>query len=395
MLTIIVSRGNHLLTRKGEKIMGNICIVNKKVVAKNQKLKRAQRKSRKHYQRKMFEKVSNVPKAKIRKLAELDEILFEEYKIVENKANGISLPALSKEQLIGLCKRVELTGRSGNGFPTYRKLESFQEKNGLLIINAVECDPGLVHDAWIYKNRMDEVLEGVKLIKHSLEIREVILATKEPLNHSLDIKQMKVADRFPMGYEKCLIKAVTGKDIPAGKHPAECGIVVLNLQTILAIVEAAADEKKAKEKYITIADVSEAAAKVTRVTLGDSISDIASKLFTDSQRKGKTLYTGSGALTCHAVNADETVTEETCYIAIGNAPEYEKAGKCKSCNACTKNCPAGVEVQKIVKLSEKNFTDDMVKSLRADACIGCGACTYGCMAGKDVREVIRCAKEKL
>lgn len=376
--------------------MGNICIVNKKVVAKNQKLKQTQRKSGRHYQNKMFEKVNNAPRAKIRKIAELDEIPFEEYKTSHNQANGISLSELSKEQLIELCKRVQLTGRSGNGFPTYKKLESFHARNGILIINAVECDPGLVHDAWIYKNCMAEVLEGVRLVKNSLEIREVILATKEPLNCNLDIRQIKVPDRFPMGYEKSLIKFVTGKDIPAGKHPTECGILVLNLQTMLAIAEAAVDEGMAKEKYITIADVSEAAARVTRVRVGDSIADIASILFTEQQREGKTLYAGSGAITCHMVNTEETVTEETCYIAIGNAPEYEKAGKCKGCNACTKNCPVGVGVQKIVKLSEKkSLTSDMVKTLRADVCIGCGACTYGCMAGKDVREVIRCAKEKL
>ena len=93
---------------------------------------------------------------------------------------------------------------------------------------------------------------------------------------------------------------------------------------------------------------------------------------------------------------DETVTEATCYIAISNAPNYEKSGKCKGCNACSKNCPAGVKVQKLVRLSDKkNLTSEDAKSFHADACIGCGACTYGCMAGKNVREVIRCAKEKL
>lgn len=376
--------------------MEKISIVNKRIVAQNQKLKQAQKKARRHYQEKIFEKAKNTPKAKIRKIADLDKISFTEYKILDSKVGNISVPKLSREQLIALCKKVGLTGRSGNEFPTYKKLESFQANNSLLLINAVECDPGLVHDAWIYKNRMEEVLAGVKLITYALGIQEVILATKEPLNQSLHIKQYKVADRFPMGYEKNLIKAVTGKEIPKGKHPSECGILVLNLQTILAIAEVSVDEEMEKEKYITIADVSEATAKVTRVRLGDSIENIALKVFTDSQRSGKKLYAGSGAMTCHKVKADETVTEETCYIAIGNAPDYESAGKCKGCNACTKNCPAQVEVQKIVRLSEKKkLTSDSAKSFHADACIGCGACTYGCMAGKNVREVIRCAKEKL
>lgn len=375
--------------------MKNISVINKKEIAKNRKMEEVQKKARKYYREKMFEKAGYAPKAKIRKIAALNDIPFREYRVSDSEANCSSVPELSKEQLIELCKKTELTGRSGNGFPTYRKLESFQAREGLLIINAVECDPGLVQDAWIYRNCMDEVLEGVKLVRKSLGIQDVILATKEPLNRSLDIRQIKVADRFPMGYERYLIQVVTGKDIPEGKHPSECGILVLNIQTLLAIARAAAEEETAKEKYITIADISEATAEVTKVMAGDSVTDIASKLFTDEQRNGKKLYAGSGALACHMADADETVTEETCYIAIGNAPEYEKAGKCKGCNACTRNCPAGVSVQKIVALSEKmNLTKDAAKTLGADVCIGCGACTYGCMAGKDVREVVRCAKEK-
>ena len=46
-----------------------ISIINKRIVAQNQKLKQAQKKARRHYQEKIFEKAKNTPKAKIRKLS--------------------------------------------------------------------------------------------------------------------------------------------------------------------------------------------------------------------------------------------------------------------------------------------------------------------------------------
>lgn len=371
--------------------MKNICMINKKMVARNHKLKNAQKKSRKYYQEKLFSKVKDVPKAKIRKIVDMNEVTYKEYKKTDEIAYKV-LPQVSREELINLCKRTKLTGRSGNGFPTYKKLQAFNSENGLLLINGVECDPGLIHDAWIYRNKIDKVVESAKLIANSMKIETIVLATKEPLNDKLEISQVKVPDRFPMGYERELIKMVTGKSILNGKNPAECGILVLNLQTVLTIGEITRNSQKACEKYITVADIQEAKAFVTRVHLGDSVEDIASKMFPDMD--GKSIYAGSGVLDCHLLHADEVVTDQICYIAIGNAPSYDNAAKCKGCNACTRNCPAGIDVQKIVRLSEKEqLTKDIVAILKSGSCIGCGACTYGCVVGKNVREIVTCLNE--
>ena len=376
--------------------MSNICVVNKKTVSQNKKMRQAQKNSRRYYQEKIFHRANNAPKAKIRKIANMQEIRFKKFNLSDDISENKCEYEVSKEQLIDLCKRIELTGRSGNGFLTYKKLKAFQSENGILVINGVECDPGLVHDAWIYRNKMTDVSKGIEIIKNAFGIRRVILATKEPINSKLRLEQVKVVDRFPMGYERSLIKYITGKEIPADKNPAECGILVLNLQTVLAIAEILEDEKRAIEKYITVADISEANAFVTKVKLGDTIEDITKTIFTTSDRKGKKIYVGSGALDCHLIEAGEKVTERINYIAIGNAPDYEKAAKCKGCNACTRNCPMGVDAQKLVRLAEKdNLTKDMVDTYKAYSCIGCGACTYGCVAEKDIREVIRWAKENI
>lgn len=381
--------------------MENLCLVNKKTVSDNRELKQAQRSAKRYYEEgylagilAMFARENHkLPRAKVRKLTKLEKIPFREYKL-SSRTFGIEKAAFTREELIALCKKTELRGRSGNGFLTYKKLEQFTAQNGILLINGVECDSGLVQDAWIYQNYLEQVVQGAKIVMHAMGITKTVLATKEPLQKNVALAQVKVKDRFPMGYENALIKAVHATDIPEGKHPTDCGILVMNIQTVFAISQIVSDESVANEKYITVANISGAKAVVTKVALGDSISDIVKFFFTEEETRGKRIYAGSGAMNVHIAKKEEKVTDETFYIAIGNAPDYEGSSKCKGCGACSRNCPAGVTVHKIVKATENGSINTSVAKVNcANLCIDCGACTYGCPAGKDVRKVVKCAQK--
>lgn len=372
------------------------CIVNKHSVRKNKALKTAQKKARKYYQEKIFINSPYAPKSKIRKLADLDKVDYKAVSDIELSENKKEVQ-LSRDELIALCKEVGLAGRSGNGFDVSRKLEAFQENSGTLIINAVECDPGLVTDSWLYRNKQSFIQQGAMIIKNALGLDKIILATKEPLNVIDAIQQVKVIDRYPMGYEKYLIKYVLGVQIPENELPQDKGILVMNLQTVITIAEMTQNVLAGQYKYITVANLFTGEAKVVRVLIGDCVQEVVESCFPKRVRNTDSIYAGGGAFNCHKVIAKEYILDTTGYIAIGEMPNYEEAGKCKGCRACTKNCPAGVVVHRIVQHVEKNGMDMVgnCKEFNPTACIGCGACTYSCMAGKDVREVVKWAKMEL
>lgn len=389
------------------------CVVNRQSIKKNKALKSAQKSARKYYQEKKFMKSSKEAKsakAKIRKLADLRRVdykVFSDIEQMEKKQEA----QLSKDELIAFCRKTELTGRSGNGFEVSRKLEAIMRTKATLIINGVECDPGLVTDSWLYRNRQKLIEQGARILRNALELDKVILATKEPLRAFNEIQEVKVADRFPMGYEKYLIQNVLGVRLEANELPQEKGIIVMNLQTVIAIAEMTQNIMAAQYKYITVANLYTAEAKVVRVRIGDSVKAVAESCFfkrdsksnskcnskCDSKCDSKRIYAGGGAFSCHEAAPGEKILDTTGYIAIGDMPKYQEAAKCKGCKACSRNCPAGVSVHKIVQHVEKKGMKraEMCKSFNPTACIGCGACTYGCMAGKDVREVIRWAKKEL
>lgn len=372
------------------------CVVNKHSVRKNNALKIAQKKARKYYQEKISVKAPNATKSKIRKLADLGKV---DYKAISNielseKKKEVQL---SKEELIALCREGGLTGRSGNGFDVSRKLEAFYKDSGTLIINAVECDPGLVTDSWLYRNKQSFIQQGARIIKNALCLDKVILATKEPLKTIDEIQQVKVIDRFPMGYENYLIQYVLGVTFAENELPQDKGILVMNLQTVIAIAELTRNVMAGQYKYITVANLFTAEAKVVRVRFGDCIQEVVESCFPQSRRNTDNIYAGGGAFNCHKVTSGERILDTTAYIAIGELPNYEEAGKCKGCGICTKNCPANVVVHKIIRYVDKNGRNmaSNCKEFNPTACIGCGACTYSCIAGKDVREVVMWAKMEL
>lgn len=372
------------------------CVVNKHSVRKNNALKIAQKKARKYYQEKIIMKAPNATKLKIRKLADLgkvDYIAISNIELLEKKKEV----QLSKEELIALCREGGLTGRSGNGFDVSRKLEAFHKKSGTLIINAVECDPGLVTDSWLYRNKQSFIQQGATIIKNALCLDKVILATKEPLQTIDAIQQVKVVDRFPMGYENYLIQYVLGVTLAENELPQDKGILVMNLQTVIAIAELTQNVMAGQYKYITVSNLFTAEAKVVRVRIGDCVQEVVESCFPQSVRNTNSIYAGGGAFTCHKVITGERILDTTGYIAIGEMPNYEEAGKCKGCGACTKNCPSNVVVHKIIQYVDKNGMSmaSNCKDFNPTACIGCGACTYSCMAGKDVREVVMWAKMEL
>lgn len=152
-----------------------------------------------------------------------------------------------------------------------------------------------------------------------------------------------------MGYEKYLIKHILGIDISNNELPQDKGIIVMNLQTVIAIAELTQNKMAGRYKYITVHNIYTAKTKVVHVHIGDRVDMVAANCFFKDNINKHTIYTGGGALNCHKSDEGELISNTTNYIAIGEMPSYKYAGKCKGCGACTYGCRAGKDVRKMIK----------------------------------------------
>lgn len=372
-------------------------LINEKSAKKNKNVKVAGKTARNYYGEKLFEGSKNLPKTKVRKFADITDISFMDLSGIDTSQLVEKYTVNTKEALVEICEKNDIRGGSGNGFPVAEKIKSFSKEHGTLIVNGIECDPGLYQDAWIFRNRLSDICKALNIIDMVFDFDRIIYATKEPgaLGYSdaacKKAEFIKVKDRFPAGYENFLIKAVTGIELPKDKLPIQEGIFVLNSQSVLSIYDAICGIESGKYRYFSAVNLLTAKATVVRAKLGTKAIDVANTVF---GKMTADCYTGAGALRCHTISDEDLINAQTGIIALGHMPDYANAHSCVGCGQCIRNCPAGVRVKDIVAYYEKNgkLDKNICKKYNYEACIGCGACTYFCRAGKDTRELIATLK---
>ena len=186
-------------------------------------------------------------------------------------------------------------------------------------------------------------------------------------------------DRYPYGAEKLFVEKLLGISIPENSNPAQYGVLVLNVQTVLSVYEAVCCNEKADTRYITVADMVLGTGQVARVKLGDPVTDIVGKTI---RSKGVT-FVGGGVMQVHMAADGEAVDRRTNFIAVGMLPKFKESTQCINCGLCKLCCPMELNVRKITDLVDKG------KSLEALAydssrCISCGICSHVCMAGRNL-----------
>lgn len=303
-----------------------------------------------------------------------------------NEANTTSVKAndMDPEQLIAKLYDCGIYGMGGAAFPTGRKLKTILDSNveeKFFIINAAECDPGLIHDKWLLQNRYEDVIKGIGVVAKCFRFSKVVIAVKDDIiiKAPEGISIRKVRDYYPAGYENNLIKSVLKKNVPSGFIPAKLGILVLNVQTVLSVYEAVCHNKKADCKYITIADVSAGTSVVAKVRTGSLVMDALNNVYPDK----RTVFTGGGIMQARMAQDDDTIGNDTNMIAAASIPRYKESPLCSKCGACVFNCPQGLLANRIADMVDKGCEKEASK-FSPELCIGCGLCSYVCPAGRNL-----------
>ncbi len=286
-------------------------------------------------------------------------------------------------------------GNGGAAFPTAEKIKAVIESNTkrkYLIINGVECDPGLIHDKWLLRNLAEEIYRGIKVVSQCADFAEVILAVKntEGLAFPEEVKLRRVKNFYPAGFEKTLIEHVVGIKLDEESIPSVCGILVLNVQTLISVYEAVCLNKPAIDKYITVSDLKAGVGRTVKVRIGENIWKTAGAVYPGQ----KPVFTGGGVMQAHMTDDLEIIKKDTNFIAVSNLPRYKESPLCSNCSACVSNCPKGLQVHRIAELVDAEKYDEAAR-FRPDQCIRCGICSYVCLAGKNLSARVGEAKDKV
>ncbi|MEC8880665.1 MAG: electron transport complex subunit RsxC [Pseudomonadota bacterium] len=314
---------------------------------------------------------------------------------------------LGPGKLIALLRDAGVAGLGGAGFPTSVKVNlGDHQRVEQLIINAVECEPYITADDRLMRERADEIVLGIQILQYLLNPHDTLIGIEDNKPEAIDALRAACADsdveirvvptKYPSGGEKQLIQLLTGKEVPSGSIPAQCGVVCQNVGTAWAVKRAVHDGEPLLSRITTVTGDAVARPGNYEVWLGTPVADLLHHAGVDKERLGRLVMGGPMmGFTLHDPSVP-VVKTSNCVIAASaeELPEPPPEQACIRCGACAEVCPANLLPQQLYWYAK---TDDFERAQHHNLmdCIECGACAYVCPSHIPLVQYYRYAKGEI
>jgi len=318
--------------------------------------------------------------------------------------------------LVDQVKMAGVVGAGGAGFPTHVKVSAHVDT---VIANAAECEPLLASDKVLMTRHMDDVMEGLSLLKQATRANRAVFATKRPYTRVIELAKRaargaeiyELEDFYPAGDEQILVKEVTGRVVPETGIPLDVGVVVQNVGTLKAIVDATRG-LPFTHRYVTITGEVERPG-VYFLPVGTPTwwaVSLAGGRFEDLM-----VLNGGPMMGRVVTDPHEGVTKTTSgFICLPHDNELARRyardfshwmkialSACTQCSRCTDLCPRhlighAIEPHKAMRTVAGGEITPVQTVMAAFLCSQCGVCElYACPMDLSPRQVYSGLKQEL
>ncbi len=311
-----------------------------------------------------------------------------------------------QKELTGAVSAAGIVGMGGASFPTHVKLSPPADKPiDTLIVNGAECEPYLTGDHRLMLEKIEQVLEGALIVKRILGAANAYIGieTNKPdavatataaireRGLSSEISLAKLRTKYPQGGEKQLINAVTGRQVPSGGLPMDCGCVVQNVGTCLAIRDAVVDGKPLYERSLTVTGPTVGRPRNLLVRVGTPIREILDACEVDYANTTKVVL-GGAMMGLAQSDLGIPVSKSTSGIlALDTTTPSERSYDCIWCGNCTKACPIHLVPSYFAKTVGAGRYE-AAESWGIMDCMECGSCSFACPAKINLVHYVKLGK---
>ena len=274
----------------------------------------------------------------------------------------------SRPEMLQRIEEAGIVGLGGGGYPAHLKLLD-AARNGVrrLVINAVECEPGIHCDAALCEeDEAGTINAGIRALARVLDA-EVHIAQGNARFHADAGWTLHALDEpgTPDGHEISLARRLFGAALQPGQRPGHQGLVFFNVGTAHAV-------GRALSGWALTARMVTVACENRWLPVGLPLS----ALMPGPWRVGGRL---SGA-----VEEGDAAISKTTNAVHPHQPRM--ALPCIHCARCDVACPEALPVADLVRAGLAEG---------AERCIECGLCNPVCPSDIDVLNVIRERKRSL
>lgn len=308
-----------------------------------------------------------------------------------------------REDFIRAVRESGAVGLGGAGFPVHVKLAyKNPERIHTLVINAAECEPYITADYRECLENTDAVLRGIRAVQKYLDIKNVyfgIEANKpaalklwdertagDPDFHVVQLKQL-----YPQGAEKSIIYAATGIRVQAGKLPADCGVIVMNVSSAGFVGNYLETGMPLVSKRITVDGDCVKNPQNLIVPIGTPIRQVLEYCGADL---GCQKILMGGPMMGTPVNSADTpvIKNNNAILAFSqNMVHGRETTACIRCGRCVSVCPMGLMPAAMEKAYDRQDAAKL-SQLQIGLCINCGCCSYVCPAKRQLAQKNQLAK---
>ncbi len=330
--------------------------------------------------------------------------LYEDHPSIYRREN---LQSLTVKEKLDIVREAGLVGLGGATFPTFIKLNPPEDKNvDTLIINGAECEPYLTSDYRVMLETPSRVFKGIEIIKEILGVTKCYIGIEVNKPEALRIMStlaesypgttvVPLKTKYPQGSEKHLIKAITGREVPGGKLPADVGVVVNNIDTCTSVYNAMRYGKSVMSRVITVSGSGVKKPSNFRVRIGTSFRDVLAAAECDFEATRKVIMGGPMMGIAQYCLDVPTIKGTSALLAFTEKElSDKKTVNCVRCGDCVAHCPMGL-APALLNSYAKTGDFDMLTKLNIMDCIECGVCSYTCQCKQPITQNIKTAKAKI
>ena len=313
---------------------------------------------------------------------------------------------LSREEILYFIRENGIVGMGGAAFPTHIKLSPPPDRKiDTLIVNGAECEPYLTSDYRVMMEHAQDVIRGCLIVKKALNVTACSIGIEENKKDAIALLRKCAANAgvtivplptiYPQGGEKMLIRAITGREIPAGKFPMDAGCVVQNISTLKAITDAVERHIPLIERVVTVAGRAVKSPKNVRARIGTRFIDAIE--FCGGFRKPASIILMGGPMMGIAQADTEAPIIKACSGILAFTKRdfhFVHESPCIRCGRCLSVCPMKLRPNMLSILSEQRKYPTALLEFDLLDCIECGCCAYVCPAKRNIVQYVRLAKAK-
>ncbi len=309
------------------------------------------------------------------------------------------------DEILNKVAEAGIVGAGGAGFPTAVKLNSNPE---YIVVNGAECEPLLKVDQQLTEVFAESLLATLDLLVRSMGAKGGVFALKAKYKKAIFELEKRIGDHpalsikelgnyYPMGDEHILVYETLGRIVPEGGIPLACGVVVINVETLLNVGRAVEDDRPVTEKYVTVAGAVRNPA-TWRIPVGLKYSELI-EASGGASVPDPVLINGGPMMGKVERDLDSPVTKTSKGIIVlnGDHPwvlsktrrieEMMRIAKtsCCHCMLCTDLCPRymighRLHPDKLMRLATYNSTCEKEEpATAAFLCCECGLCEIACI----------------